>query len=138
MFDEMLDQAVVGEEDEMDLLESDFYSEDSANTAKVRIFVPAAELPFAGHPTIGCAIHLAEAEEPGHGDFDNKILLEEEIGLVPVTVSRRNGLTSAQFVSPVVPSLKPAELPSTELAVRALGVDASQIGFEGHAPDRHG
>jgi len=42
---------------------------DAANTAKVRIFFPKAEIPFAGHPTIGCAIHLsglihAEAEPP--------------------------------------------------------------------------
>jgi hypothetical protein len=33
--------------------------DDPAHTAKVRIFFPTAEIPFAGHPTIGCAIHLA-------------------------------------------------------------------------------
>ena len=32
---------------------------DPAHTASVRIFFPTAEIPFAGHPTIGCAIHLA-------------------------------------------------------------------------------
>ena len=32
-----------------------------AHTARVRIFFPTAEIPFAGHPTIGCAIHLADA-----------------------------------------------------------------------------
>ena len=32
---------------------------DPANTASVRIFFPTAEIPFAGHPTGGCAIHLA-------------------------------------------------------------------------------
>ena len=29
------------------------------HTARVRIFFPTAEIPFAGHPTIGCAILLA-------------------------------------------------------------------------------
>src|SRR4029078_2561700 len=34
--------------------------EDKANTRRVRIFTPGSELPFAGHPTIGCAHVLAE------------------------------------------------------------------------------
>ena len=34
-----------------------------AHSAKVRIFTPGRELPFAGHPTIGTAILLAELRE---------------------------------------------------------------------------
>ena len=41
---------------------------DPANTAHVRIFFPTAEIPFAGHPTIGCAILLAEAAMGGGAD----------------------------------------------------------------------
>ncbi|MCU0827188.1 MAG: PhzF family phenazine biosynthesis isomerase [Tabrizicola sp.] len=44
---------------------------DPAHTARVRIFFPTAEIPFAGHPTIGCAIHLASAGETG--DFDKRV-----------------------------------------------------------------
>ena len=33
--------------------------EDPANTAKVRIFFPGGEMAFAGHPTVGCAVLLA-------------------------------------------------------------------------------
>jgi trans-2,3-dihydro-3-hydroxyanthranilate isomerase len=33
--------------------------DDRANTAKVRIFFPGGEMPFAGHPTLGSAILLA-------------------------------------------------------------------------------
>ncbi|MFO0006096.1 MAG: PhzF family phenazine biosynthesis protein, partial [bacterium] len=33
---------------------------DPAHAASVRIFFPTAEVPFAGHPTVGCAIHLAQ------------------------------------------------------------------------------
>jgi len=56
---------------------------DPSHTARVRIFFPTAEIPFAGHPTIGCAIHLATAAA-GPGDFDSEIVLEEEAGLVRV------------------------------------------------------
>ena len=50
---------------------------DPAHDARVRIFFPTAEMPFAGHPTLGCAVHLAEARH-GAGDFDARIVLEEE------------------------------------------------------------
>lgn len=68
---------------------------DPAHTARVRIFFPTGEIPFAGHPTIGCALLLAELA----GTPDTVITLEEEAGLVPVTV--RQGL--AEFVAPVLP-----------------------------------
>ena len=35
-----------------------------AHTARVRIFTPASELPFAGHPTVGTAALLAEIRAP--------------------------------------------------------------------------
>jgi trans-2,3-dihydro-3-hydroxyanthranilate isomerase len=75
---------------------------DPAHTARVRIFFPTAEIPFAGHPTIGCAIHLATAMA-GSGDFDRDLVLEEEAGLVPVRVWRRGGMVRAEFRAPVVP-----------------------------------
>lgn len=109
-----------------------------AHTARVRIFFPTAEIPFAGHPTIGCAIHLAEAAA-GAGDFDRDLVLEEEAGLVPVRVWRRAGLTTAEFLAPVVPhgvtdapdrgaALDPARLAA------ALGLGTEEIGFGAHRP----
>ena len=38
--------------------------EEPADTARLRIFTPTMEIPFAGHPTIGAAIALAQQ---GHG-----------------------------------------------------------------------
>lgn len=53
-------------------------------TRRVRIFTPGGELPFAGHPTVGCACLLATlgvvALENGAGE----IVLEEGVGNVPV------------------------------------------------------
>lgn len=116
---------------------------DPAHTARVRIFFPTAEIPFAGHPTIGCAIHLAEAAEPGSGDFDRDLVLEEEAGLVPVRVWRRAGVTRAEFVAPVVPH-GVADAPDAARALdpglmaAALGLDAADIGLAGPGGRWHG
>lgn len=54
---------------------------DTNNAASIRIFTPLAELPFAGHPTIGTASVLARL-----GKGAGTLILEERIGLVPVDV----------------------------------------------------
>ncbi len=105
---------------------------DPANTARVRIFFPTAEIPFAGHPTLGCAVFLAE-RHMGPGDFDHRIVLEEEAGHVPVTLSRHGGLTSGEFTAPVVPHAHGGAAP-TALIARALDLPPSAIGFAGHRP----
>jgi trans-2,3-dihydro-3-hydroxyanthranilate isomerase len=105
-----------------------------AHTARVRIFFPTAEIPFAGHPTIGCAIHLATAAE-GPGDFDRDILLEEEAGLVPVRVWRRDGVTRAELVAPVVPhAVAGVQAATTDRMALALGLTPGDIGFDAHRP----
>lgn len=109
-----------------------------AHAARVRIFFPTAEIPFAGHPTIGCAIHLALAAAEA-GDFDRVLVLEEEAGLVPVRVWRRGDRTRAELTAPVVPhgvgdapdrarALDPARLAA------ALGLRPDEIGFAAHRP----
>ncbi|WP_227444452.1 PhzF family phenazine biosynthesis protein [Cognatishimia sp. F0-27] len=104
-----------------------------AHSARVRIFFPTAEIPFAGHPTIGCAIHLALAATPGQADFDQVITLEEEAGDVPVTVTRRDGRITAEFRAPVLPvSVTGAMPPDRGLAADAL--DLSDSDFSADAP----
>jgi trans-2,3-dihydro-3-hydroxyanthranilate isomerase len=105
-----------------------------AHTARVRIFFPTAEIPFAGHPTIGCAIHLAVAVA-GPGDFDRQIVLEEEAGLVPVRVWRKGTETRAEFVAPVLPhAVAGATLAAPATLAEALGLAAADIGFGAHRP----
>ncbi len=111
---------------------------DPAHTARVRIFFPTAEIPFAGHPTIGCAIHLATAAA-GPGDFDRQIVLEEEAGLVPVRVWRRAGEIRAEFVAPVIPhAVTDAPDPAAALdparLAAALGLSVGEIGVASHRP----
>jgi trans-2,3-dihydro-3-hydroxyanthranilate isomerase len=78
--------------------------DDPAHTAKVRIFFPVAEIPFAGHPTIGCAIHLA-------GDSADTITLEEVAGLVPVTITHDGTTPLAEFTAPKLPRALPHARP---------------------------
>ena len=105
---------------------------DPAHTARVRIFFPTAEIPFAGHPTIGCAILLAEAAH--QGDFATTITLEEEAGLVPVTVSRQGGRIVAELTAPVVPY--PAGV-TPDLALLAAALDLAPGDIGPHAPGVH-
>lgn len=106
---------------------------DPANTASVRIFLPRAEIPFAGHPTVGCAILLAERKYKPGCSFETLIRLEEVAGLVPVKVSRIGEVARAQFTAPVLPLRLDVALPSPEAAARALGLAVADIGFDGHA-----
>jgi trans-2,3-dihydro-3-hydroxyanthranilate isomerase len=105
---------------------------DPANTASVRIFLPTAEIPFAGHPTVGCAIHLASKKYKPGCSFETEIRLEEVAGLVPVRVSRIGDVPRARFTAPVVPFAVDMPLPSAGDVARALALSVSDIGFDGH------
>lgn len=97
---------------------------DPAHTARVRIFFPTAEIPFAGHPTIGCALFLAQARGLDH------VVLEEQAGLVSVTLS--DGL--AEFAAPVLPAPTGATVDPTLLAA---ALDLSADDFGPHSPGVH-
>lgn len=100
---------------------------DPAHTASVRIFFPTDEIPFAGHPTVGCAILLAEMLKGEGKPFETQIVLEEVAGLVPVTVRNTGGTSWAQFTAPVVPYPVAADLPSVQDVASALGLAPSDV-----------
>lgn len=97
---------------------------DPSHTARARIFFPTAEIPFAGHPTVGAALMLADKYNLNH------VTLEEEAGLVPVEIT--DGL--AKFQAPVVPFPQNIAI-ETELAAQALDLKVSDIGL--HTIDVH-
>jgi trans-2,3-dihydro-3-hydroxyanthranilate isomerase len=109
-----------------------------AHTARVRIFTPAAELPFAGHPTVGTAALLAELRSPAaQGDNEALIVLEEEIGLVRVGVRlRQGGPPYAAFDAPRPPE-EVGTLPGPDRLAAAVGLIPAEIGFENHRPTRY-
>ena len=62
---------------------------EKGHTRKVRIFTPAAEVPFAGHPNVGTAFVLATTGSLGEFDDSLTVTFEEQAGLVPITIQRR-------------------------------------------------
>lgn len=101
----------------------------AGSTAAVRIFTPAMELAFAGHPTVGTALVLTLRRAAG-----TEVALEEKIGLVKCTVAADGtDRGRASFVIPALP--KQAGAPAGNQAIAAaLGLAAEDIGFDGHQP----
>jgi trans-2,3-dihydro-3-hydroxyanthranilate isomerase len=112
-----------------------FEPRDPVNTARLRIFTPKAELPFAGHPTIGAAVLIGElrARDLVRAQ-DVRVVLEESIGTITCTAGYRAGKgRRAHFTLPKLPAR--AGLPqSADRIAAALGLSASDIGFDRHVP----
>lgn len=107
------------------------------HSAKIRIFTPTAELPFAGHPTVGTAILLAELRSQGSGATgDSIVALEENIGPVRVGVRFRQGEAAfAEFDAPKLPE-DAGTAPATDQLAAALSLLPREIGFANHKPTR--
>ena len=105
------------------------------HTARIRIFTPSRELPFAGHPTLGTAILLAELRATTvNGESDAIIALEEEAGSIRVGVRLRNGAPAfGEFDAPRITNT-PEELQQPEEISAAIGLIPTEIGFENHKP----
>jgi trans-2,3-dihydro-3-hydroxyanthranilate isomerase len=107
---------------EMNLSETTFvYPPAADGHVRMRIFTPATELPFAGHPTLGTAFVLAAPLQLG------EIRIETARGTVPVTLERDGArIVFGRMVQPL-PTVAPFE-PADEL-LAVLGVE-SQLPVE--------
>ncbi|MEZ5811644.1 MAG: PhzF family phenazine biosynthesis protein [Rhizobiaceae bacterium] len=104
-------------------------AEAPGHTANLRIFTPARELPFAGHPTVGAAIAIAEKNGVSGSAIQ---VLEEQVGSVRAAVSVRAGEASfAEFDLPRLPEAIDFDA-TREAAAVALNIDPVEIGFENH------
>lgn len=105
-----------------------------AHEASVRIFTPGKELPFAGHPTIGCAIALAERRHGSGEPRDLIFVLEEKVGPVRCAVKRAaEGASFAEFTAPRL-SERVGDGASIADVAAALGLAPADIGFGAHRP----
>jgi trans-2,3-dihydro-3-hydroxyanthranilate isomerase len=109
--------------------------ENPAHTARLRIFTPSRELPFAGHPTVGAAVALADrrlgTDVPANG-IDLVKMLEEEIGQVRCAVRIGAGQPGfAEFDLPKLSRNLGADIEAADVGM-ALGLDPHEIGFENH------
>ena len=103
------------------------------HTRHVRIFTPAREIPFAGHPNVGTAFVLASAGELGEMTSSFTVIFEEEAGLVSVAIQVSDGkITSCELTAPQALSIGKT-LPS-ELVATAISIDAKEIVTTTHQP----
>ncbi|MBA3272971.1 MAG: PhzF family phenazine biosynthesis protein [Chthoniobacterales bacterium] len=115
---------------EMNLSETVFVfpPETAAGTRRLRIYTPANELPFAGHPTVGAAFVLASMGEIALTGDETSTVFEEGVGPVPVVIRSRGGRpVFCQLTAAKLPQEGPPPPPRAALAeVLSLGDD--QIG----------
>lgn len=100
--------------------------------ATARIFTPARELPFAGHPTVGTACLLADLGRVPAGA--SRIVLDEGVGPVAVELRREAGKPwFAQLTTAVAPETRAWDGDPAELAA-VVGLDAEVLHSEGERP----
>jgi trans-2,3-dihydro-3-hydroxyanthranilate isomerase len=111
---------------EMNLAETTFvYPSTRADCdARLRIFTPTRELPFAGHPTVGTAWVLATTRRLPPGA--RTIHLEEGIGAVPVTFEGDPGAPDVVWMEHGTPEFGP-ELTNRAAFAAGLGLDESDL-----------
>lgn len=123
-------QAIAGE---FNLSETVFVlpPENPAHAASLRIFTPGKELPFAGHPTVGAAVALAERQH-GAASIDLVSVLEEKVGPVRCAIRLAKGEASfAEFDLPRTSAKLDVSI-DTQAVADALCISAADIGFENH------
>jgi trans-2,3-dihydro-3-hydroxyanthranilate isomerase len=118
--DEALMQALARE---MNFAESTFVLPAAAGGhARIRIFTPRLEVPFAGHPTLGTAFVVGEATQL------RDVVLETGVGLVPVRLEREGARVRFGWMTQPVPRIAPFARAAELLG--ALGVEGSELPVE--------
>jgi trans-2,3-dihydro-3-hydroxyanthranilate isomerase len=100
---------------------------DPSHTAKVRIFTPGGELQFAGHPTVGTAHVLAAIGAIALTGDETRIVFEEGVGPVPVTIRSKKGVPEfAQLSVAKLPEVGPPP-PSSEKLAAMLSLSSRDL-----------
>jgi trans-2,3-dihydro-3-hydroxyanthranilate isomerase len=105
---------------QFNLSETTFILPSGKAAARVRIFTPAYEMPFAGHPTLGTAF-VVDALQQGKGD----VTLEMKAGVVPVRGI--DGGRERWQLKANVPTWRETGVAGADLA-RMLGLNENDIG----------
>ena len=106
---------------ELNLSETVFVRSPPSGVAwPTRIFTPGAELPFAGHPTVGTAVLLAEL-----GLAQDRVVLAEPVGDIEVALEERPGARSATLRTAMAPTY--SEAPDRNVLARALSIEPADL-----------
>lgn len=103
------------------------HPEHKDHAARLRIFMPRGELPFAGHPTVGGTVALCER----NGETtQTRLVLEEAVGSLNC-IYKPGDVGYAHFELPVLPQREDPMMP-LEAAASSLGLSVDDIGFDDH------
>jgi trans-2,3-dihydro-3-hydroxyanthranilate isomerase len=106
---------------------------EAGHTRRVRIFTPASEIPFAGHPNVGTAFVLATNGEFGAINSPHTVIFEEDAGLVSVTIHGTDGkIVSCELLAPQPLSF--GDTVDPELVASALSLNRDDIAMDTHNP----
>ena len=106
---------------------------EAGHTRRVRIFTPAQEIPFAGHPNVGTAFVLATIGELGDIRSLSSVTFEEEAGLVPISLRPADGaIASCELRAPEPVSF--GQRIAAPLIAAALSLSEGDIRTKGHEP----
>jgi trans-2,3-dihydro-3-hydroxyanthranilate isomerase len=97
---------------------------EEGSDARVRIFTPAAELPFAGHPVLGTAYVL------GAAGAQETVRLETGAGVIRIDLTRENGQIVSGRMRQPIPEWAPYDRTGDLLA--ALGVKTAELPVEAY------
>jgi trans-2,3-dihydro-3-hydroxyanthranilate isomerase len=107
---------------------------DGRHTRRLRIFTPATEMPFAGHPTLGAAHVLAATGELALTGEETRFVFEEQAGLISVVIRALPGAALFQQLSaPRLPEIGPPPPPRDRVA-EALSLEADALRDGAWAP----
>ena len=109
--------------------------EHHGHTRRLRIFTPGTELPFAGHPTVGTAYVLARTGHVALRGEATRVVFEEEVGTVPVSILWRGGsVAGATMTAPRLPEHGPPPPPLSAIA-HVLSLDPHDLRADEFRPE---
>ena len=110
-------------------------AENPAHTRRLRIFTPGAEVPFAGHPTVGTAHVLAATGAIRLTGDRDEVVFEEGVGPVRVVIRSAGGVpTFCQLAVARLPETGPPP-PPNDVVAAALSLDESDLVGGAMAPE---
>jgi trans-2,3-dihydro-3-hydroxyanthranilate isomerase len=110
-----------------------FPPDTTGHARRVRIYTPAQEVPFAGHPNVGTAFVLGTIGDLGELRPSEEVIFEEKAGLVRIQVETANGkVMSCELTAPE--SLGLGETVPTELVAGAVSLNEGDIVTQAHEP----
>lgn len=92
--------------------------------ARIRIFTPAIELPFAGHPVLGAAFVVGESTG------SSVVRLQTGVGVIPVELTREDGRIVAGEMEQPIP--EPEPFANGDRLLAALGLERSGLPIEAY------